>query len=192
MLIREPATDTNELIRGGGNALVVSEKGDARLLEINGTASQAVIDYVRTLREFALETVHGNRASPERLTTPQSGRALEMMNQGLIWLADNLRISYGRGILDLTRMILAATGRYRLQAGGADLPQFDPLPRISLKWPRWYPPTSDDRRADAQTLATLTGQALLSRETALRSIADLYGVDDITAELGRITPEPQE
>ena len=192
LLIREPATDTNELIRGGGNALVVSEKGDARLLEINGTASQAVIDYVRTLREFALETVHGNRASPERLTTPQSGRALEMMNQGLIWLADNLRISYGRGILDLTRMILAATGRYRLQAGGADLPQFDPLPRISLKWPRWYPPTSDDRRADAQTLATLTGQALLSRETALRSIADLYGVDDITAELGRITPEPQE
>ncbi len=190
LLIREPATDANELIRGGGNALVVSEKGDARLLEINGTASQAVIDYVRTLREFALESVHGNRASADRLTTAQSGRALEMMNQGLIWLADNLRVSYGQAILDLTRMILRAANRYRLAAGGTDLPALDPLPRLSLKWPRWYAPTSDDRKSDAQTLATLTDQGLLSRETALRSIADLYGVDDIAAELGRINPEP--
>jgi hypothetical protein len=192
LLIREPATDANELIRGGGNALVVSEKGDARLLEINGTASQAVIDYVRTLRDFALEAVHGNRASPDRLTTAQSGRALEMMNQGLIWLTDNLRVSYGQAILDLTRMILKAAHRYPLTVAGTDLPALDPLPRLTLKWPRWYPPTSDDRRSDAQTLATLTSQRLLSRETALRSIADLYGVDDIAAELSRITPEPEQ
>lgn len=192
LLIREPATDGHDLIRGGGNALVVSEKGDARLLEINGTASQAVIDYVRTLREFALESVHGNRASADRLTAAQSGRALEMMNQGLIWLADNLRVSYGQAILDLTRMILAAARRYPLQVGGVDLPKLDQLPRLSLKWPRWYAPTSNDRQADAQTLATLINQGLLSRETALRSIADLYGVDDITAELGRPIPEPQQ
>ena len=71
---------------------MVSEKGDARLLEIGGTASAAVIEYVRTLRELALESVHGNRANADRLTAAQSGRALELMNQGLIWLADNLRI----------------------------------------------------------------------------------------------------
>jgi len=37
----------------------VSEKGDARLLEIGGTAAAAVIEYVRTLRELALEGIHG-------------------------------------------------------------------------------------------------------------------------------------
>ena len=63
LLIREPAGSDGEIVRGG-NALVVGEKGDAKLLEIGGTASAAVIDYVRTLREFALESVHGNRASP--------------------------------------------------------------------------------------------------------------------------------
>ncbi len=42
---------------------LLSEKGDARLLEIGGTASAAVIEYVRTLRELALESIHGNRAS---------------------------------------------------------------------------------------------------------------------------------
>src|ERR1700691_1870063 len=65
LLIKEPAASDGQLIRGGGNALVVSEKGDAKLLEIGGTAANAVIDYVRTLREFALEGVHGNRANAD-------------------------------------------------------------------------------------------------------------------------------
>ena len=43
--------------------------------------------------------MHGNRANADRLTAAQSGRALELMNQGLVWLADNLRISYGEGAL---------------------------------------------------------------------------------------------
>ena len=76
LLIKEPATSDSEIVKGAGNALVVSEKGDAKLLEIGGTACEAVISYVRTLREFALESVHGNRASAERLTAAQSGRAL--------------------------------------------------------------------------------------------------------------------
>src|SRR6185437_5581811 len=107
LLIKEPATSDSEIIKGAGNALVVSEKGDARLLEIGGTASSAVIEYVRTLRELALESIHGSRASPERLTAAQSGRALELLNQGLIWLADNMRTSYGEaGLLPLARLIV--------------------------------------------------------------------------------------
>jgi len=63
LLIKEPAIGDSEIVKGAGNALVVSEKGDAKLLEIGGTACEAVISYVRTLREFALEAVHGNRAN---------------------------------------------------------------------------------------------------------------------------------
>ena len=48
LLIKEPATTDSEIIKGAGNALVVTEKGDAKLLEIGGTASAAVIEYVRT------------------------------------------------------------------------------------------------------------------------------------------------
>lgn len=68
LLIKEPATSDTAIVKGAGNALVVSEKGDAKLLEIGGTASAAVIEYVRTLREFALESVHGNRANADRLS----------------------------------------------------------------------------------------------------------------------------
>ena len=97
LVLKDPGLPDGEIVKGAGNALIVSEKGDARLLEIGGTASTAVIEYVRNLREFALESIHGNRASPDRISAAQSGRALELMNQGLIWLSDNLRISYGEG-----------------------------------------------------------------------------------------------
>ena len=188
LLIKEPATTDNEIVKGAGNALVVSEKGDAKLLEIGGTASAAVIEYVRCLREYALESVHGNRASADRLTAAQSGRALELMNQGLIWLADNLRISYGEGaLLQLARMILRASNVYRLKVMEQEIGALDPTARLSLKWPRWYPSTAEDRQRDAQTLATLIASGQISRETAVKSIADTYDIEDVPAELARIS-----
>ena len=188
LLIKEPASADTEIVKGAGNALVVSEKGDAKLLEIGGTASAAVIDYVRTLREFALESVHGNRASADRLNAAQSGRALELMNQGLIWLADNLRVSYGEGaLLQLARMVLRASNAYRLRVFGQEIPALDPGARLTLKWPRWYPPTAEDRQRDAQTLATLAASGQISRETAVKSIADIYDIEDVPAELARIS-----
>lgn len=187
LLIKEPASANSEIIKGAGNALVVSEKGDAKLLEIGGTASAAVIEYVRTLREFALESVHGNRASADRLTSAQSGRALELMNQGLIWLADNLRVSYGEiALLELARMVLRASGIYRLRVFGNEIAPLDTTARLTLKWPRWYASTSEDRQRDAQTLATLSGSDQISRETAVKAIADTYDIEDVPAELARI------
>ena len=187
LLIKEPAGLDGELVRGAGNALIVSEHGDARLLEIGGTAAGAVIEYVRTLREFALESVHGNRCDASRLSAATSGRALELMNQGLLWLADNLRVSYGEGaLLGLARMVLRAGEKYQLRLGETSLPKLDSQAALSLVWPRWYPATAEDRQKDAQTLTTLTAAGLLSRETALQALADTYDIEDIAAELGRL------
>lgn len=187
LLIKEPVGSDSEIVKGAGNALVVSEKGDARLLEIGGTASAAVIEYVRTLRELALESVHGNRASADRLTVAQSGRALEMMNQGLLWLADNLRITYGESaLLNLARLVLQASQVYQLRVGDEQIQSLDPNARLSLIWPRWYPPSADDRQKDAQTLATLAASGYVSRETAVKAIAKTYDIDDVPAELARI------
>ena len=189
LLIREPAGSDNQLIRGGGNALVVSEKGDAKLLEIGGTAAAAVIEYVRTLREFALEGVHGNRANADRLAAAQSGRALELMNQGLIWLADNLRVSYGDALTQLARMVIRASNRYQLQSHGEPIEPIEPSTRLSLQWPRWYAPSAQDRQCDATTLSTLAASGQISRETAVKSIADTYDIDDVSAEIARIDSE---
>ncbi len=187
LLIREPAAPDGELIRGGGNALVVGQGGDAKLLEIGGTASQAVIDYVRALREYALEGVHGNRASADRLSAAQSGRALELMNQGLIWLADRLRVSYGAGLLQLATMVVQASQVFPLRVLGEVIAPLDPAARLSLKWPRWSTPNAEDRQRDAQTLSSLTQAGLLSRATAIKSITDVYDIEDVPEELARIS-----
>jgi len=188
LLIKEPAASDGQLVKGAGNALVVSEKGDAKLLEIGGTASSAVIEYVRTLRELALESVHGNRSSPDRLTTAQSGRALELMNQGLLWLADSLRVSYGEtALVSLARMVIRASQLLPLKVMGRDVGSLDVAARLSVKWPEWYPATPDDRQKEAQTLISLVSAGLLSRESALRYIANTFDIPDVSGELARIT-----
>ncbi len=187
LLIKEPATSDSEIVKGAGNALVVSEKGDAKLLEIGGTAAEAVISYVRTLREFALESVHGNRSSADKLAVPQSGRALEMMNQGLIWLADNLRISYGHGgILALAGMVVKASQMFPLTVRGEAVPPLDVSQRLSLRWPRWYPLSADDRLKEAQAVATLVNAGQMSKETGVRTMASANFVNDVEAELNAI------
>jgi len=184
LLLKDPSLSDGDLIRGAGNALVVSEKGDARLLEIGGTASAAVIEYVRTLRELALESIHGNRASPERITAAQSGRALELLNQGLIWLADNLRTSYGEaGLLQLARLIVRASQKYSIVVFGAPVEPLDPGAPLSLKWPRWYPTTADERQKDVQSLTSLVAAGCISRETALKAIASCYDLEYVEGGL---------
>jgi len=189
LLIKEPAGIEGDLIRGAGNALIVSEKGDARLLEIGGTAAAPVLDYVRVLRELALEGVHGNRADASRLGAPQSGRALELMNQGLVWLADSLRVSYGEAVLQLCRMILRAGLVYPLTAGGRVLGALDAGAELRLVWPPWYPATSEDRARDATTLVALVAAGQLSRETARRLLAADWGLVDVAGEQARVDSE---
>lgn len=187
LLIKEPASSESEIVKGAGNALVVSEKGDAKLLEIGGTACGAVIDYVRTLREFALETLHGNRASADRLTAAQSGRALELMNQGLIWLADNLRISYGdSGVLEILKMVVRASQVFPLMVMGESIAPMDPTQRLTLRWPRWYPLSADDRLKEAQAIATLTSAGQLSHKTAVKNIAASHSIADVEDEMDAI------
>jgi hypothetical protein len=193
LLIKEPAGAASEIVKGAGNALIVSEKGDARLLEIGGTASAAVIEYVGLLREFALESVHGNRATPDRLTAAQSGRALEMLHQGLLWLADSLRVTYGEGaLLSLMRMVIRASQKYSLVVSGQRVGSLDADASLSLRWPDWYPPSSEDRQRDAQTLSTLATSGHISRETAIKTLAPTYDVEDIPGELSRIEADRKQ
>lgn len=190
LLIKEPASSDRDIVKGAGNALVVSEKGDAKLLEIGGTASEAVISYVRTLRELAMESVHGNRASADRLTTAQSGRSLELMNQGLIWLADNLRISYGDGgIIPLMRMIIKASNIYPLRVLGTPVSPMDSGQRLSLRWPRWYPLSADDRLKEAQAVSLLVKAGQMSHMTAIKNLSASHGIHDIGAELEAISED---
>lgn len=186
LLIKEPAASTGPMVRSAANALVVSEKGDAKLLEIGGTAAAAVIEYVKCLRELALESIHGNRSSADKISAAQSGRALELMHQPLIWVADQLRVSYGdNGILPLMVMVARASRIHPLTVKGQAIAPLDPT-GLTLRWEPWFSPTEHDKGQLASTLATLRAAGLVSRETAIMLADTITSLPDAKAELARI------
>ncbi|OYV74688.1 MAG: hypothetical protein B7Z74_01860, partial [Deltaproteobacteria bacterium 21-66-5] len=188
LMLKEPS-GTGTVALAAGDTIIVSEKGDGKWLEIDGGASEAVREHVRLLREFALESIHGNRSNADKVSAAQSGRALELLHQPLIWLADKLRLSYGEGgLLPLLRMVVEAARKYPLKVNGKAVRLAVDQP-MTLAWPRWFPPTAADRSSDATTLVALTSHGLMSQETALRQIAPVYDVADPGAEASAIATD---
>jgi hypothetical protein len=186
LMIKEPAGTENEIVRSSSNALVVSEKGDAKLLEIGGTAAEAVIAYVRDLREKALESIHGNRTNADRLSAAQSGRALELLHQPLVWLADRLRTSYGEcGLLHLMQMVVDASNDRKILIKGNAI-RLDKTEPLSLRWPPWFEPTESDKQTQAATLQMHREAGHLSRETSVTSLSKSYDIEDVGAEITKI------
>lgn len=186
--IKEPAFgEQGQMVRGAANAIVTDSSGDAKLLEINGTAAAAVMDWVKGLREIALEGMGGNRSNADKLSAAQSGRAMELMNQALIWLADKLRISYGEGaILALLNMVVAARAKIELKdKKGNPLPEFA-ADDLSLRWPQWYAPTYADKQTQGETLDVLRQAGLISQQTAVKSLASSYDIADPDDEIRKI------
>jgi hypothetical protein len=192
--IKEPAfSEGGAVVKGAANAIITSAEGDAKLLEINGDAASAVMEWVKALREITLEGMGGNRSNADKLSAAQSGRAMELMNQSLIWLADKLRISYGEGaLLELLCMIVRASEKFPLKdKRGRSIKALSQDKDISLRWPAWYAPTYADKSTQATTLDVLRGGGLLSQETAVKSLADSYDIEDVPAELAKIkTDDP--
>jgi hypothetical protein len=106
----------------------------------------------------------------------------------LIWLADNLRVSYGDALLRLARMVVRASNVFPLVVMGAEVAPIAQT-RWTLKWPRWQMPGAEDRERDARTLSTLATAGQISRLTAVKSIADVYEIQDVEAEMQRISEE---
>lgn len=175
----------SQLVKGVGDALMLGKDGDAYLLEITNASTKSVIDYVRCLREFAVESVRGNRANPDKMSAIHSGKALQMLNAPMISFVEELRICYAeKGLLQIYKRILkiAQSGKYKLDYKNADVPK-DKNISLKLDYKDWYPESSQDQLQDAQTLQTLVSSDLLSRETAIKKIADKFNIVDVEKEL---------
>jgi hypothetical protein len=189
LLLKEPAAPAGgeAFVKQPTTALIVGEKGDAKLMELEGSAFSVVLDYVKALRDLGLENVHGNRADSQKLSAAQSGRAMELMNQALIWLADRLRVSYGEGaLLALLYMVVKAHAKFPITINDELLPDIDPNAKIALRWPALYAPTAADRTATATALKTLKTAGMVSAETGVKTVASDYDIEDIPAELAAI------
>ena len=196
LLIKAPSSlvPGEKIVKTSSNALYIPDGGDAALLEIAGTAAAAVGKHVENLRKFALEVIHGNRSDTDKLSVAQSGKAMEMMNQDLIWLADKLRTTYGEGglvnVLKMTLKLLAKNPD--LKINDQTLPEVNPNADIVLVWEAWYAYTPDDLQKLAIAITTLMSGGALSQETAVRDLASIFDIEDVKKEIARINAEKEK
>lgn len=176
------------------NTLLLPQDAQAKLLEITGNGLTTLMDFAKMQRESSLEVMHGNRMETQKLSVAQSGKAMEMMNQALVWLADKLRVTYGEGALrKLLRLILKLIDRYDVYLEDELLSKdFDRNTSIELVWGNWFPYTPDDLQKESMALVNLVTNGLLSRETAVKSIESNYNIEDSALELSRIEAELEE
>ncbi len=195
LVIKNPSSlEGTQLIKSIG-ALNLDEKGDAYLLEMSNASTTAVIDYVRCLREFALESVRGNRANPDKLSAVHSGKALQMLNSSLIALVCEMRITYGEfGLIKIYRMILDIyfSGKFDIETEGHIPSSEDCARHIELKWPEFYTPTPQDKLQEQQALTGYTTAGILSLETARANIQDKYGILDVVEESTKVDSDNQK
>ncbi len=193
LLIKEPAGPDGSPSRIGGaaSALIVSSDGDAKLLEISGSAAEAVISYVGHLHKCAMGAMHGDGSDRDKMGSAQSGRAMELMKQPLIWLTSRLRMSYGDGaVLQLLRLVCLASTRIKdgVICGSQAQTALDAT-GLTLTWPPFFHPTYDDKRAEAAAMTALTGSNLMSRRTAVQILGESYDIADVDAELAEIAAD---
>ena len=63
---------------------------------------------------------------------------------------------------------------------------------LLLRWPAWYPPTHEDREAEAGALSAAMSAGIVSRKTAIASIGPTYDVEDLAAERVEIDADRAE
>jgi hypothetical protein len=128
--------------------------GRAELLEMRGNVVAATERYIQLVRKLTLEQIGASRKDPDRLHFPQSGKAMELLDEDFFDLVGELKTSYGDyGLIPLMKKALTvASARAHPLLKGVNLKNLDEL---SLKWPRPYQPTAQEVQLFAQALASL-------------------------------------
>ena len=188
LVIKDPSSLMNDQLIKGTGALKLGADSDAKYLQLDSQATDAVLAYVKQIRQMSIEVVRGDRANPDKLLAGNSGKALQMLNKPMISLVDELRISYGEiGLLNIYKMIFSIATNENIDTQKLNINvNADSNNDLILDWPQFYPVTEQDKSTTANTLKTLTDSGNLSHKTAITSIADDYNIQSVDDEIKEI------
>jgi len=171
--------------------------GDIKLLEIQGSGAERAGDHLRELTAAFREAASFVVASPEVLRGDISGRVLELLHRPMLALGARLRQDAGEAYARVANLALRIVMVTQSSGSSIWLPRVGKISRMiaetqlagpwidypmQLIWPEWFPVQAAERKADAETAALAVRENLISRRTATRNVAALFGVADPHAE----------
>jgi len=185
--------------------------GDAKLVESTGAGAVVINGAIDQLRRVLCDVTGVVLVDPHTLGNGDlSARALSLMHAPMLDVADNLRIEYGAVLVGIVNDVLRLLTTQAAIAGGINLPSYDAaagvLARLygvdatnarvwigaslSLAWGAYFDPSSSDRQAAVDTAMKANGgRPVLSQRAAVQSVAPMFGVRDVDAELAAIDGE---
>lgn len=204
--------DDDEKIEKGTGAVIFAPNG-AEYLELSGTAVTASLQLADNLRQQVLEEVQVVIPREDKITgAAQSAAAMRILYRPMIARCDSLRDQYGELIVrileDVRRVaksvrarpaypVLDEKGTRLLGADGMPKMQKDVLRpdldpgesdnQVTLRWPEYFAPTSQDIKDSVTTAqAASGGKSVIAHKTAVEYTGRLFGVVDIDEELKAI------
>jgi len=172
--------------------LEVEESNGAWLVQMSADSTIALEAYVRLVRALSIENCGGSRISEESLTGARSGYAMELLNQALIWLGENLRLSYGEpGLIALITMIGKLNAKFPIDVL-SDV-TFNPEAKLQeISWGEFYSPTGADKLAEVQAITGAMEGGLIDHETAIANAGYMFDVTDIQDMLQKTEAEAKD
>lgn len=202
-----------------GKIWPLPQGGDAKMLESSGSGAGIIKGAIDELRRVLCDATGVVLADPQTLGNGDlSARALTLMHAPMLDVADNLRVEYGAVLVALVNQVLrhvadagaalvslpavdaAASALARLAGNRPPEQQPDGTLRagapvwlgagITMKWGPYFEPSAADRKEAVETASKACGdRPVISQRTAVKSVAALFGIDDVDAEVDAIEGE---
>lgn len=202
------------LQKGSGNGLEVGSKGDAKFLEMAGAGIEVGLK-VSDKYEEKIDALTGMvQIDDADMAAAQSAKAIEFRFASMLERADDLRVQYGRAVIQLMRLTEQiarnfmgttlqlvtpdggrAVGKFRFDLPPRELDgelvdhQLGPGGYISLKWGPYFAPTAFDVQQEITNSAKAAAAGFVRKVTAARPIAESFGIQDVEGEVKAATDE---
>ena len=176
--------------------LEVDEKGGAWLVQLEGGLTPLDV-VLKRLRNITLENVGGSRLSEETAAGAKSGYAMELLNQALTYVSGLMRPGYEKAAIGFVRLIarmVVEIGDIECEGGVLPKAHLAPLVTAEVKAVSYgpnYELSGQDKQFEVTSITAAVSAGLLSLETAIAQVAQLFDITDVDGERKRVEAEKQ-
>lgn len=189
--------EQEELIRSASKGWNLGLKGEAQFLETNLSGVQVGIELRDKMRTNIQDITRVVMMDPEKIVgNAQSAKAMEVLHGPLKDMVDELRLPVG----DALKRLVMKMGAANILGTAQGILTPLPLPEgfalttlaVELKWPAIFQQTLEDLKNKVGLAAQALTAGLIAPRTAIRYVAEDFGIEDVEEELAEITAHQAE